>query len=989
MTDSSAIESRATVRPRVWNLAAFIVGYIFSGSVGEGLAIIPGISITFWPPVGVLIAALLLTAPSSWPWWIGCAGVAELICNAMWFHNPFHLALIYFAANALEAWTGTWLALRWMRTPSRWETLDEVLIFLIAAAGLAPMVSATIIATTDALIGKHPFFTAWPLVWLGDSSGILVSTPLTYVAIQTWRDRSRLSIPLLIEAISLGALIALVAGLAFKGILPTAYLALPPLLWTAVRFHLKGAAVALAFLTLVTASFTARGQGEFTGHLGWSSQRTVMLQTFLAISAVSTLVVATLSSQRQKALFELQTVNSMLERRVRERTNAIRQSEERLRLANQASQTGIVEWNARGDDGYWSDEACELFGHPPGTIPNYARWKENIHPDDLAHAEETVSQAFAEAESQKFAVYRSEFRVRKSDDRITWLLSTGELRLTPEGIVLRGVVQDITSRRQAELALLKTAASLNRERERLSLALVAGQLGVYEWNLQTQVLWWSPETFLLFGLNGSTFEPTFETFRSLVHPDDWDELWNKTQTSIDQREIFAHEYRIIRPDGTIRWVYNRSKIELDQEGEPLLITGVAGDVSDAKEIEQALARQQSLLQSANAALQDADRKKDEFLATLAHELRNPLAPIRNGLQLMRLSKHDPATVEQAHAMMERQLKQMVRLIDDLLDVSRISRGKLTLQIRRIPLAMAIRNAVDTSRSLLLEKSHHLLLTMPDEAIEVDGDETRLSQVFANLLNNAAKYTDPGGQIRVTTVCHENTIQVTIEDNGTGIPPEMLERIFDMFTQVDHSLEKSQGGLGIGLNIVHRLVELHGGTVTAHSEGPGHGSRFVVTLPVSAHDEHAAHDMAPTSTLSLSPPRHRILIVDDNRDAATTLAMMLRATGAQTQMAHDGIDAIAIAEQFRPDVVVLDLGMPKLNGYDTCRRIRQQPWGREMLLVALSGWGQEEDKRKSQAAGFNAHLVKPVEFSQLQQVLLHLTSSDGALFETLVNTPAET
>ncbi len=1221
--------------PSVWSLAIFIASYVISGSVGQELALIPGVSITFWPPVGILMATMLLSPSSSWRWWIAAGGIGELTCNYLWFHNAIPFALIYYSANALEAWTGTWLASRWMRSPSRLETLDEVLVFLVSAAGLAPMVSATIIATTDALIGKHPFFTAWPLVWLGDSSAILVSTPLTYAAIQTWRDRAKLTAPLIIEAASLGVLIGVVAGLAFKGVLPTAYLTLPPLLWTAVRFQLKGAAVALAFLTLITALFTVRGEGEFTGHLGWSSQRIIMLQTFLAISAVSTLVVATLSAQRHKALLELQSANNMLEGRVADRTNAIRQSEERLRLANQAGHTGIVEWNANGDDGYWSDEACLLFGFPPGTIPTHARWKENIHPDDLHHAEERVAEAFAEAEAVGYAVYRNEFRVCRPDDRTIWLLSTGELRRTSDGLVLRGVVQDVTSRRQAELALLKTASSLNRERERLSLALVAGRLGVYEWNLQSRELWWSPETYLLFGLEASSFTPSLESFRALVHPDDWDELWQKTKTSIEQRDVFAHEYRIVLPDGTTRWIYNRSTVELDAQGEPLLITGVTADVSEAKQIEQALresesrfrqmadhapvmvwvseangersflsktwyeftgqspseglgsgwlhvvhpddreqvqsqyqshitchepfqidyrllradgvyrwaieaaaprldtanqfhgyigsviditerkeverqlaegelrfklaaeaagigivdfdaatgqqtfdekamqiwgfdpnqpltphsvlnsihpvdrsivesavrasldpqgdgrldvecrvvhadqsvhwivvasqtqfaeddagtryatravgtvldithrkaieqelAEQQTLLQSANAALKDADRKKDEFLATLAHELRNPLAPIRSGLQLMRLVRQDPATIEQAHSMMERQLKQMVRLIDDLLDVSRISRGKLTLQIKRIPLSLAIRNAIDTSRSLLDEKQHHLSVTIPDDPLEVDGDETRLSQVFANLLNNAAKYTDYGGQLRVTVVRHEAAVDVAIEDNGIGIPQSMLGHVFEMFTQVDHSLEKSQGGLGIGLNIVQRLVELHGGSVTAHSDGPGQGSRFIVTLPVPAMHAFEEMDESPSSRTASSVTKRRILIVDDNRDAAMTLAMMLRATGSETRIAHDGLEAISLAEHFRPDVIVLDLGMPKLNGYDACRRIREQSWGKEMLLVALSGWGQEEDKRKSRAAGFDAHLVKPVEFSQLQQILSDLTPTEA-------------
>jgi signal transduction histidine kinase/ActR/RegA family two-component response regulator len=391
-----------------------------------------------------------------------------------------------------------------------------------------------------------------------------------------------------------------------------------------------------------------------------------------------------------------------------------------------------------------------------------------------------------------------------------------------------------------------------------------------------------------------------------------------------------------------------------------------------------LARQAADLienKQAEEALREADRRKDEFLAILAHELRNPLAPLRTGLQVMKLARNDATAVEQSRTMMERQLDQMVRLIDDLMDLSRISRGKIVLQMTRVLLATVVRNAVETSRPLIETAGHDLTLDVPDEPIYVNADATRLSQVFANLLNNAAKYTDRGGRIRLAFERQGSDAVISVEDNGVGIPAPMLPKVFDMFTQVDHSLEKAQGGLGIGLNIVKRLVEMHGGTIQAQSGGHGAGSTFTVRLPVVL--SLASEPSADGAAVKAAPvARRRILVVDDNRDAAVSLAMMLNIMGNETQAAHDGLEALGVAAAFRPDVILLDIGMPKLNGYDTARRMRREPWGKAVVLVALTGWGQEEDKHRSQEAGFDLHLVKPVEPAALEQLLAGLKCETG-------------
>ena len=392
------------------------------------------------------------------------------------------------------------------------------------------------------------------------------------------------------------------------------------------------------------------------------------------------------------------------------------------------------------------------------------------------------------------------------------------------------------------------------------------------------------------------------------------------------------------------------------------------------------------------ALREADRRKDEFLATLAHELRNPLAPLRNSLAMMHLT--EPAANADGEPLlrdvMERQLEHLIRLVDDLLDVSRITRG--TMQLRREPvdLASIVQHAVETCRPLVEERRQEIAVALPEQPIWLNADPVRLAQVFNNLLNNASKYTEPRGHLWLTAERHGEEAVVRVRDTGVGIPPDRLTGIFEMFSQVDRSLERAQGGLGIGLTLVRRLVELHGGSVLAHSEGPGRGSEFVVRLPLlktvseferparSRADAAAPHGDRPALPQGGNggPGGRRTLVVDDNVDSADSLAMLLRLTGHETVTAHDGVEALATAERFQPEVVFLDIGMPRLNGYEAARRIREAPWGRGMVLVAMTGWGKDEDRRRSREAGFDAHLVKPADCSELLKLMESLSSARG-------------
>ena len=502
----------------------------------------------------------------------------------------------------------------------------------------------------------------------------------------------------------------------------------------------------------------------------------------------------------------------------------------------------------------------------------------------------------------------------------------------------------------------RAAMALHENRDVLSLAMSAGQMGAWTRDLVVDSVWWSRELEEIVGMPPGGIERAPGGFRGMIHDDDRDRVAGVIQEALDKREDYDVEFRIRRSSGEWIWMEGRGKATYGPDGKPQMLYGLGIDVTERRR--------------AVEALQEADRRKDEFLATLAHELRNPLAPITSGLHIMRMSKDDPQAVANAREIMERQVRQMVRLVDDLLDVARISTGKVELQRAPLNLATALQDAAETSDPVIRQSGHRLEIKNPVKEVWVEADRTRLSQVFANLLNNSAKYSELGRTIRVSTAQEGGTAVVTFKDEGIGIHRDMLPGVFEMFRQVDRTGPYSHGGLGIGLFIVKRLVEMHGGTIEARSNGSGTGTEFEVRLPAMA---------APAMTMDgesngddlASIPRRRVLVVDDNQDAAEALATILSMYGHDTAMAHDGMAALDTAGSFKPEVVFLDIGMPSMDGHETARRIRQQPWGKDMVLVALTGWGQTEDRRKSREAGFDHHLVKPADPALVVELLSKL------------------
>ncbi len=422
-----------------------------------------------------------------------------------------------------------------------------------------------------------------------------------------------------------------------------------------------------------------------------------------------------------------------------------------------------------------------------------------------------------------------------------------------------------------------------------------------------------------------------------------------------------------------RWVDAHYVPDFDASGKVLGFSVLVLDITQRKLAEDAVRQSEARLKEANQALQAADRRKDEFLATLAHELRNPLAAIRNAAAILTAMESSNPEVRWVPEVIDRQLGQMSRLLEDLLDVSRIAHDKLALRRQRVELSVVVHDAIETCGPHLDSGKHALAVALPAGPIFLDADPVRLEQVFSNLISNAAKYTPPGGHIRVTGERRGDEVAVSVKDDGVGISPEMLPRLFEIFSQGERALEHSQGGLGVGLSLVRGLLGLHGGRVEARSDGLGKGSEFTVYLPLIA--ESPPESLFPRGGEQARPAaaKRRVLVADDARDSADSLAVILAMKGHEAHTAYDGEEAIASAAALRPEVVILDIRMPKRNGFEACRWIREQPWGRGILLIALSGWGTEEDRRRTEEAGFDHHLVKPI----APDVLFKLISSGPA------------
>jgi PAS domain S-box-containing protein len=682
---------------------------------------------------------------------------------------------------------------------------------------------------------------------------------------------------------------------------------------------------------------------------------------------------------------------------IRRAEHALRSSEARKSAVLQTALDAIVTIDHQGNVVDFNPAAERIFGHA----------REDVIGREMADV--IVPPSLREGHRRGLQRYLStgEHRVLNQLIELTAMRSDGsefpvELAITAIGDSTRpmftGYLRDISERKRAVDALRAAQGELeDRVAERTAqLVEASGFVKALLESLQTGIVACNAQGIL------TLFNRATREFHGLpeapLSPDQWADHYDlyaadgKTPLAKEQIPLFRAlsgervrdvEMVIAPRNGTPRTLSASGQSFYDPTGKHLGAVVSMHDVTERKlaeaalrqahdDLERRVAQRTTELDAANLALKEADRRKDEFLATLGHELRNPLAPLRSGLQVMRLAGVDADSLERVRAMMERQVTQIIRLVDDLLDVNRISRGTFALRIERANLADIVHHALETCAPPIEEHRHKLTVSLPPVPIYINADSARLSQALCNLIVNAVKYTPDGGEIVVDVRRELGQALVSVRDSGVGIAPDMLNEIFEMFTQVDRSLESSQTGLGIGLTVVRRLIEMHGGTVEARSDGIGKGSEFIVKLPVTVVDSQDFDRI--TSGVSGGNASHRILIADDNEDAAASLSMMLNMMGNDTRTASDGIAALKIGAAFEPEVVLLDIGMPKMNGYDAARRIRSEPWGAHLVLVALTGRSQDEDRRMSHEAGFDFHLVKPVEPAALEKLLAIVPST---------------
>jgi PAS domain S-box-containing protein len=623
----------------------------------------------------------------------------------------------------------------------------------------------------------------------------------------------------------------------------------------------------------------------------------------------------------------------------------LEESEERFRQLAEAinevfwmanPQTTEILYVSPAYERVWGRTCRSLYEEPRSFL-------DAVHPDDRPRVSTASLVQHAAGEATDV-----EYRIIRPDGSVRWVRDRGFPIKDAAGRVYRfaGIAEDITERKRAEQALRESEERFARFMQHLpGLAWIKDLQGHYVYiNDAAEKAFGAPLAELLGRTDDDLFPPpTAAQFREN------DRQALESGTGVQVVEILKH------PDGTLHHSVASKFPVPGSDGRAALIGGMAIDISDLKRAEE--------------ALREADRKKDEFLATLAHELRNPLAPIRNTLAILKLSGVTETVAVQAREMMERQLNHLVRLVDDLMDVSRIMRGLITLKRDPVDLATVVSRAVEIAQAVIDAQGHHLTIDLPPEALRVEGDEIRLTQVVANLLNNAGKYADRPGRVWLTGRREGGDVVLRVRDQGIGIAPDVLPRVFDLFAQAARTREGTRGGLGIGLSLCKRLVEMHRGTIGAHSEGLGQGSEFVVRLPALP-DITAGAAAGSAALTETGPParRRRVLCVDDNIDACASLAMMLRLLHHDVETAHDGLAALEKAGNYRPDLILLDIGMPGLNGYEVCERLRGQLDLTDTFIVALTGWGQEEDRRRSREAGFDLHVTKPIDPQLLEDLL---------------------
>jgi PAS domain S-box-containing protein len=960
------------VKPRILPLLAtnLLLAAVYYAAAKFGLTLaFEAEQVTLvWPPTGIALAAVILFGYRVWPGVMAGAFLANFTTP----NETLPIACGIAVGNTLEAIAGAWLLLRLTEFDVSIQRLTDVLA-LVAVAAISPIISATIGVTSLCTGGTHPWdalTSLWFVWWLGDTMGAILVTPL----ILTWSLPPRIPRPMsqLAESVVLLALVSATSLVVFAGVLPQLttdrplpYAIFPFIIWAALRLGQAASATVTALVAAIAIYGAVHGFGPF--YRGSPHESLILLHAFLGALAITALLLGAATAERNIAerrraidyaishvLNEAADLSAATPAVLRTICESLEWDFSALWRVDEAAQkiVFVQHWHRSGFPASEFEDASREHSFAPGAgLPGRVwasrapAWIPDVTRDtNFPRAPVAVRAGLHGAFAFPICLRAEVFGVMEFFSREIRQPDAGLLRLFANVGVQIGAFID---RKRSEQKLRETEKRFRFLAETIpSFVWIAAPDGTITYANQR----W-------FDYSGLTLEQTARNWPELaLHPDDRERCIKKWTGALREGKEYEIEVRNRRHDGAYRWFITRAVPRRDAAGQILSWFGITTDIHNQKELQE--------------QLRQADRNKDEFLAVLAHELRNPLAPLRNALEIMRISGQDGEIQE----MMERQVNALVRLVDDLLEVSRFTRGKIELRRARIALTPIVQSAIETSRPLIEAGGHRLKVNLPSEPLIVDGDSVRLSQVVANLLNNAAKYTEAGGEISLGVERVGDQAVLRVRDTGVGIPAEMLPRVFDMFTQLDRSENRAQGGLGIGLSLVRSLVTMHGGTVQASSDGPGKGSEFLVRLPLAmgGFEPEAAPSCSERSAARKCTSR--ILVVDDNRDAARSVAILLRMLGNEIEVAHDGPTSLEVAAAYRPDVVLLDIGLPGMDGYEVARRMRALPALENVSLIAVTGWGQEEDRRRSQSAGFNYHLIKPLNLNSLETLLASL--ADG-------------
>lgn len=937
------------MRPQVsrvgWQYALIVLGvalaYFSAAKLGLSLAVeAPQIS-AVWPPTGIALAAVLRFGIGVLPGIFAGAFAANATIE-----QPLWVAAGIASGNMLEALCGAFLLTR-VRDG---DGPVRLAFGFIAAAALAPIVSASIGVTCLVAGGvqQATFLEHFRVWWVGDALGALVLAPVLSLS----RKPPNLSARPYVELGLVVAAAALLCGAVFyqSAKLPfTEYIVFPFIIWAAMRLSMPATALVVAVCDAVAVAATYSGFGPFAG-LG-PERGLLHLQIFVAVAATTGLLLAAVAERQRASESAAQARAQELEAQSHARSQAeeaLRQSEARFRALMEQAPFSVQVFAPDGTTLQVNRAWQELWGVTVEDIGGY-----NVLEDPQLEAQGVLPylrRAFAgEAASIPAILYDSREtlpNVVADDHPLRWVAAVAYPLKDGVGRVREVVLvhEDITARTRAEQELRQSEEKLR---------LLADTI--------PQLAWMARSDGYIFWYNRQWYEYTGTTpeqmvgwgWQSVHDPAVLPEVLQRWRQSLEQGGPFEMVFPLRAADAQFRPFLTRVNPLRAGDGRILYWFGTNTDISEIKRMED--------------ALREADRRKDEFLATLAHELRNPLAPIANSLQILKIPHLDSAAAHHTRDIIERQVNHLVRLVDDLLDVSRVMRGRVELRKEPVELAIVVARAVETVQPLVDAQKHRLEISMPEEPLVVYGDPVRLIQVIANLLSNAAKYTEPNGTISVVGQERDAQAVLHVRDTGIGIASEVLPHVFDLFVQAEHAANRAQGGLGIGLTLAKNLLEMHDAHIEARSGGLGKGAEFTIRLPLmqETHRDDAAR---PRETLAPGTTGLRVLVVDDNKDAADSLALLLRLRGHDIRVAHDGTSALVVAQSHRPAVVFLDIGMPGMDGYEVVRRMRSMPEIQGTVIAALTGWGQQEDRARTAAAGFDHHLVKPVASDVLETLI---------------------